>query len=775
MPGTGGAPGATQPARPLDPATIAAIVDALAVNGSGRARKTIREVLAGTFVSDSDRAAAEAALVCLLTYPSPESEDLFLTILVSPEKIRPNPAGQNPSAGGVSTGYSGTGSMPSGYSGTGSMPSGYSGTGSMPSGYSGTGSMPSGYSGTGSMPSGYGSSGYGSSGYGGGGQGKWTSAELQAKAVELFDRVASEAFRLAVAKRLVDPRTPALARGLLSRSLLGPSPRNVAAQVLLHGSPTIDREAKAALERQFTKSSSDALARMMNVPFQATLVPSGGRGAGSGYPGASGMPPGYSGASGMPPGYSGASGMPPGYSRPGGPSGAYSGGTAPSRGTRDDDDDRRAPMGYQAYPGAGGASMMAAPGADGMPGAALGLALGGPGGKGPLGADADLSFRVAQQLWGKQLTASIEAQLGQIESLPQGASGVLLASTVPADAVRAKLYQALRRSWDEGPRALEDAGLGTSLFSDPGFLVVMKALPRKDAPAQAAPVRIHRSRRGGTGGQGGPDAPGRPGGSYGPEGGGAYSGRGGPAQQPPKDADKPEYAWMGACEDLARAMCDQLMPAGRRRSTLAGGADGPSAENRPVEVPASATLTSEYRFEWPKDLSSARSKLAGVPLDPMSVYYVRMSVANTPSKVMGYYRRQLVRPVEHQADVGYWLESVRTDDETKRRVSVDVLIAKKAERDAARAVRPGGDGTGSPYGMQPGMGSPTGGSPYGPGAYGPPGSTGRGDTLPPKPDKDTTADLIVEVLVVEINNPAGTEEPAKKGKKDKRAAETDGF
>ena len=798
MGGMGG-PGQTAPqvARPLEPAAIAAILEALAVNASRPAKKTIDEVLAGTFKSDSDRDAAGAAVATLLSHPSPESREKFLTVLITPEKFRPNPTGQGQTTGSGSAagGYSGAaGGTSSAYAGSGSgPPPGYSGSGSgPPAGYMGSGSgPPAGYSGSGGgPPPGYGSSGY-SGGYGGGyrgeSQAKLTASELQAKAVELLDRLASEELRAEVARRLVDPKTPPAVRGLVSRPLLAPNPKNVAAQVVFHTSSLVDANTHGMIERLLTKHSSDTLAMILGVPFQATLTEGPGRGGGYGQSGR-GSGSGYAGGSGMPATYQGGGGPPPGYQGTSAPPGAGGGNTMPYAGGSNSGMTPPGGQGTTPYAGqqpAGGmmppgtAMGMGQAGMTGVPGAGIGLAPPGLGAM-PFGLDPDQPFRVAQQLWGKQLATAIEGQLEQVGSLQEGASRVLLASTVPTDAVRAKLFQTLRRCWQEGPRGLEDAGLGTSLLSDPGFLVVMKALPRKDPPSQEGPKKSHRNSRRQAGNQGGPGGPGGSGQPYGPGGDG---GARGPGQAQPKDkeVDKPEYNWMGACESLARAMCDQYatvdkLPRGLRRNS-----GGDVTEKRPVEIPASITPAAEYRFEWPQGVSSAKTKLAGVPLDPMTVYYARLNVSSAPAKVLAYYRRQLGGRPDRQADVGYWLESVHKAEDSDRQMSIDVLVCRKEERGGNRAARPGSGGPGGygPYG--PGMGGSGGGSGYGPppgmggsgGAppYGSGGAAGRGAAAVEKAEKkDAPVDLIVEILAVEINSPAGAEEPAKTSKKDKRAA-----
>ncbi len=756
----------SQPARPLHPEVLAAIVDALLVNGSRPAWKTINEILAGTFNSDSDRVATEAALTSLLVHLAPEGENLLLTILVTPEKVRPRAPGETGGAGSAPT-YPGASGYPgSGYPGASGYPgSGYPGA----SGYPG-----SGYSGPGMYPGSGGS----------GGQGRFTATELQTRALALVEQLAPESFRTKVAKYCIDARTRAEHRGLLGRVLLASNPQNVSAQVILHASPTTDKEARAVIERNFVSYSSGTLSMLLAVPFQPQ-APQAGSGR-SGYPGSGGMPQGYPGpggirGSGPPAGYSG-SGPPAGYSG-GGPPAGYRGSGPPSGAgmpsgapPSDSDDDAAGPprnMPYGPQSDAAGGMM---PGPMGARSTSRRLAT---------ALDPETSCRVAQQLWGPQFTTSLVAELDRVESLQQDAPRILLASTIPTDAVRAKLYQTLRHYHSDGPQALEEAGLGTAVFSDPGFLLVLKSVPRQDVPKEA-PKRIFRSRRReGQGGRegggppyGGPSGRGQPSGSgYGP--GQPYSGPGpGQPKAKEKEPDKPEYAWMAASEDLVRAMCDQLMIAGRPRPGT-GGAPPDLSEGRPVEIPTGSEVRvlSEYHFAWPKSLADP-GKLSGVPLDAMVVHYVRVQGKSTPSKLLSYFKRKLAGPAEHAADVGYWLESVRNVQETDRKRSIDVLITRREERDAGKAARPGSGSPAGPYspmaGYAPGR-TDDGDEGAGRAPYGShPGSSGTARRQPgEKPDKDVSGDLIIEVLSVEIKNPAPGEESAKSSRTAKAASKVE--
>jgi len=361
---------------------------------------------------------------------------------------------------------------------------------------------------------------------------------------------------------------------------------------------------------------------------------------------------------------------------------------------------------------------------------------------------------LAAPLWAPEFTKALQARLDTLESLDADAATIVLASTIPTDAMRAKLYRALEsRIADQGPQGLEAAGLAGDVLSDPGLLVIMKLLPRKEAkPAKSTAPNLSRLRersrsnpRGGERGRPGEMGPGGKGpGGPGPRGAGPDGSPYGPGptsqQQQPVT---PVQEWNATAERLARALCERFMEAART-----GKGTSAAADSRPVELPGGkTTLVSEYHLQWPEDLPD-KGKLAGVPLDPMVVHYVRFRRESSVNNVIAFYRRYLTRPVEHTVASGVWIESHRKMPETGRQLSVDVLITKAdAGRTDGAARGPAGPGYGPKGpGTRPGD---AGGSRYG------------GQPNPsPEREKNLPADLIVEVLAVEINDPSGSDEPA---------------
>ncbi len=717
MSGGYGASGAAAAYRPLDEATIKAIIHALAVNGSRPARQTIGEVLDGSFKSDGDRSATEGVLETLVMLPSPENEELMMRVLLNPEQIRPTPRGQaQPSTPGP-TGMAGSMPRPMGMGS--SMPM-------MPGSMQGSGGY-AGMMGSGSGP-------YG--GYGGSGQGKMTAAEMRTRLIALLEQFASDPVRIKLANLVVAATTPNEVRQALTPMLTAVYPQNLPAQKILYRSDVLDRGGKTALEYYFGRYSSSALAALLNVPEALPAPRSSGR---TGYMGAgagAGMMPGM--MVGMPnaPGSrpmmgpaAGPPGMPPGPGQGIMPMGMSDPDAA---GSRPGMMPANAPMGMM-YPGAPSGMMGSSPyggnRSAGTPNATLAL-------KG------DALYAMASSLWSEEFTETIGARLGAIESLEHDAPSLVLASTVPTDAVRAKLYEALHRHRDEGPLALENAGLSGDTLSDPGFVVVLKSLPRKDSAAKASRpslsrLREMRSRQGPNNSRGEQ----QPGQGYQPQ-----------QQEQPKPADE----WLVASERFVRAMSARLVVAGKRGAKSSASL----AELRPVDVPRDVGILAEYHLDWPEGLP-AKDKLSGVSLDPMTVHYLRFQTTSTPAKIITYYRGKLSRPQEHAGSTGIWLESLRKLPDTGRRLSIDVLITKEADLDRASAT----GRTGAGYGMMPGQ-------PGGPmamsGSDGPP-QAGRfndsryggrpGDRTDRERNQPT--ELVIEILAVEINDPTRSGEEEK--------------
>jgi hypothetical protein len=195
------------------------------------------------------------------------------------------------------------------------------------------------------------------------------------------------------------------------------------------------------------------------------------------------------------------------------------------------------------------------------------------------------------------------------------------------------------------------------------------------------------------------------------------------------------------CETMAHAFGDQFALAGKGKSS-----SKELADKRPFEMLPTAESVAEYDFDWPEGVGD-KSKLTGVPLDPMAIHYVKLQLERevAPSKVLGRYKK-LRRSVEHTLESGFWLESYSKNAETGRTLSIDVLVSKRGAQ-RKDASKPGNQ----PLGMS-GPGAP----PSGPASGRGPGQPGEHKRVPgQKPERDTPAELVIEILSIETNSPDG--------------------
>ena len=267
-------------------------------------------------------------------------------------------------------------------------------------------------------------------------QGPWPAKDLRAKAFEMIKTTASAALRTRLAEALPDRLLRATATNPARDLLLATDPLNCGAQKVLYEKESANKEAKGELknrlEQQLTGYSAAALARLLKIADDA---PKGG------------VP------------LNPAGGMPERT-------------VSPAGGTPDK-------------------------------------------------TETDLTLPVADLLWSAEFRGKLEAQLAELHSLERQTQLVLLAATIPQDSTRAALAKLLRKRYIDGPRALEENAAGGNegnrpgflfdqgnkptfpdqpnkaafpdqLLTDPGLLVSVKMLPRRDTKG-AGPIAGRRN------------------------------------------------------------------------------------------------------------------------------------------------------------------------------------------------------------------------------------------------------------------------------------------
>jgi hypothetical protein len=665
-PGYPGAPGGPgQAAQPrANEELIRAVCDALGVIATSRSDEVFQEVLAVKFETDNDRLAQQASLESLVAHLNPAREDLLFAVLTTPEKFRP----VDPQAVRRTRPATGPGGYP------GSSPEyGISAPESYGPEYPGEPGYP-GYPGRPAVQA---------------GQKPMSAQELQEAAFALLRPVASEQFRVRLARYVADPKTPQEDFDLFLPYLLEDDARNLAAQLELFAALAEDPTVRKTVETLAVELSSRAMAEVLGIPRDVVdemqLVARARMGRQARGPYGPGYGPEYGMESSMPP-------MGPGAPEEMVPRG-------PSRPTREGPS-RPSRFGPQepATPQAAGAARPERPAQPTVQ--RIGDLSEAP---------SELILTLAGKLWSEQAAAFLQKELGGIRSLKDNPGLILLASTMPVNQVRASLYRLLRSRWEEGPDALEQAGLLESVVFDPAYLVTLKELPRKMPKLTAGPTgtaaprpglgRLRYGRRPGVPGQPGPAGqpsgpPGRPGmppqpGMEGPSGPEEMMGPGmGPGGQPARPTrvipgaesadpkDRAAMAWMLHCQDALRATADRLYEASR---SLGGGGFSlsPSAEEQKpegapaIELPPNAKVLGHYEIDVAQSISE---KIPGLQGEPFKIRFWRLEDTTAPKTIVGFFRRKLGEMELYEQPGLMWLEMNQTVADQGIRRSIDILI-----------------------------------------------------------------------------------------------------
>lgn len=665
-----------QPQISVDTAVIKAVIYALGATRSKAGRDILKQVLAGTYEVEDDRVATTAALESLAFYSSPQNEAILLEVLTAPEKVRKpqeDPKAKTPEK-------SSSQPQPARPPGFGAPGASSDPAMSMPAAEPGmemSGSMPyemSGQQGAGAVMS---------------------PQEMQRLALPLIQRSATEQLRTKLATILSDKSIADTVRAQVGSFLLRRRPDNALAQIIFYRSDVLDAQSKEALVGYFTSYSSDALGAILGIPPGVKVpLPTHQHGPGMMEPGMdpgmmSGTEPGMS----MEPGMAGdpaMNGMPPGLT---GPAPTFAG-ASPQPGADMAGMESSMPAEPSDMPGLDPAMDA---GMSGIPDAAANQK--------PIEINAELGYQIASQLWHADFASVVAERLDGVESLSAGAPRIVMAGTMPLDGMRAKLYEVLQKHHTQGPEAIESAGLLSSVIFEPGFLTVVKSLPREDAPVGRTPVGASQPQP--------PRRRPRPGADGQPQG---------PAEPPEwQTKQQAAQAWMRTSEKLVRVLCGRLAAAAGKGLDLGS---PPASQQPPLEIPSDAQITAQYALEWP---SEAAKKMTGVPLDPMKIQYVRVEQTGNPKTVLGFYRRKMNSPVIHELGTDFWAESFRTIPKTDRKLSVDVLISSPELAARAQAA------------MQPG--AP------------PEASQQPGFALGGAKPAESVVDLTVEILLVEVKDP----------------------
>ncbi len=568
---------------------IEPLITALALNGTDAARDVLEQLVEGTLTTEDPRKATELALAALADNPSEKSEAILLRAIVEAEKLRKP---EEPEAKKTKTSTRPGGMEPMHEGGRGQRP-GY------PSGQS-TGS-------------------------------KMTAEEMRDKTIALIDPVASEQFRLELAKHLLNPKTSDEQYEQLLQVVDRRLPNNVAAQMLLHLSRQVDEQTEAMFEEYFVEYGSEALAGILSLAVEA-------------------------------------SGSTPGSRR------------RPSQIRRSPEMHHPAPMRRpsqsrrppQGRPGASGPDDQA-PDPDlpyrlarhlwnakfrqlieerlgqveTLEEGAETIALAGTM---PFDSMRSEMRRVLKKCW-KEGPGPVESA-GVPKSLVSDPALLIVLKMIP----REEYEEGKSKSHSTRPSRTRSSGRSKSTSrSKPSARTkqVDTAAKRKETGrdwmgfsesfARSLCERFHGATLKKD------EVPGSP-------------VRGQPSREPRR----------------------------RRRPTAETTPEGDKPEpaivkpdpSLPITLPADANVVTARHIKWPDDVAK---KLGGVTVDPMEINYVRIEENTRLVKVKGYYNRQLKSPDSHNVPSGLWLDSLSVSEKPGKKLSIDVLVTPVDAKPTARA------------------------------------------------------------------------------------------
>ena len=259
----------------------------------------------------------------------------------------------------------------------------------------------------------------------------------------------------------------------------------------------------------------------------------------------------------------------------------------------------------------------------------------------------DLAQRIANGLWSKQFLALLEPKLrpSELDTLEKRPKLLLLAGTIPQDSTRSALSRLFRKHWDQGPKALETAGLDEKVITDPGLLAVIKMLPRRDHKTTTRGAR--------------------------PSGGGSK------LIEDARKKQETEQEWWDFSYKMVGSWCKRFHAAAQAKAKAAEEND--SVAEAPLKLPEgfvlgrNARVVSSYHLSWP---DAVLPEIAHLNPGLLEVYYIRVEEMNTPRKATAFYSRKAdLRSADARTvDKTTWLDNVRIGSDKGRRRSLDVLI-----------------------------------------------------------------------------------------------------
>jgi hypothetical protein len=264
-------------------------------------------------------------------------------------------------------------------------------------------------------------------------------------------------------------------------------------------------------------------------------------------------------------------------------------------------------------------------------------------------ADALFDPRVAAKwLWGKDFVTALERRLTLADTLDEAIAPLILASTIPHPRVRDTVLRMLKKYSDEAPKAFATAYTTKNTMPEPGFWLIVKSLARKNPSALESSVTLHGNKSKTTA-----------------------------IVEAKQQRERTAKQWTEFSENVLQAMCRRFA------STAAENTKGHAMNaDDEVKLPPNAEIIAVYRRDWSEASHGASSDFA---IPSMRITYVKAEQEGRPSKILGYFRRQLSGIDEHPMPQSVWMESLVADAERASASSIDVVVTRKSQKSPALA------------------------------------------------------------------------------------------
>jgi hypothetical protein len=438
-------------------------------------------------------------------------------------------------------------------------------------------------------------------------EGVYTAKDLQTKAFEFVKTSTSLDLRAKLAEWMPDRAVRIAENNPLRDLLIAVDPLNCGAQMVLYHRKDVSKELQTTLEQQLAAYSAFALHRLLKIPdagsggglnVSTLLGPAGG-----------------------------------GLVRPMGVPGPVGGSSAPSSGGGIIPSETSAPI----------TSAPTEPAAS----------------KEPENPEDMVAVQVADRLWSAEFCNSLAPSLDELFSLEKEPDLIVLASTIPQDAMRSVLAKLLRKRWQDGAGVLEASGFPTRIMTDPGFLVLVKMLPRKEHGngnyAQYTPPPVARGNA--SGGEG----------------------RTTETVRPAIKRAMAEQSWMSVSTKLVSAWRKWFQAAAleRKKAEEHWGLEDEGAPQLPPDfvLNTGAKVIASYHAVWPKD---APVGLTIPKPSLLEIHYLYIEETSTPKKSVSYYARQSQTRLSNAKTMenAVWFDGMKVISDTDNRRSIDVFVTR---------------------------------------------------------------------------------------------------